>query len=171
MRDTLLILLIAAVLGPGFPRAAMAQAARAATGGAVGVAGGAVITLSIVVARARWQGQYLDSVDDLIHWQSAPMLLTPAVGVMFGLAGRDPLVSSIIGSTTGMLVGTAVGGGLGWAFSTSPESPWAGAVIGAGAGMTIGGLALGLRAWRRQIEDRNGTDPPPPVQIGVRIPL
>lgn len=168
MRTILLTLVLLLVAAPGFPRAAAAQVARAAGGAAIGVAGGAVITLSIVVARARWQGEYLESVDDLIHWQSTPMLLTPAVGVMFGLAGKEPFLGSVRGSVGGMVVGSAVGAGLGWALATSPESPWAGAVIGGGLGMTLGGLALGLRAWSRQ-EDDDG--PSQPVEIGVRIPL
>lgn len=170
MRTALLTVIIVLLLVPGWQRAAAAQVVRAAAGGAIGTAGGAVITMSIVVARARWQGEYLESIDDLIHWQSAPMLLTPAVGVMFGLAGRDPLVASVVGSTGGMVAGAAVGAGLGWALSTSSEWPWAGAVIGAGAGMTVGGLALGLRAWRRQGAG-DGEGDAPPVQVGVRIPL
>lgn len=168
---TLLILLVLALAVVIQPRTAAAQTARAAAGGVVGAAGGAVITLSIVVARARWQGEYVESVDDLIHWQSAPMLLTPAVGVLFGLAGRDPLLASIRGSTAGLLIGSAAGAGIGWIASTTPESPWAGAVIGAGAGMTLGGLALGLRAWRHGGDGQDAGGDDPPVRIGVRIPL
>jgi hypothetical protein len=167
---TLAVLLLAIVLVLlAAPREAAAQAIRAATGGAVGIAGGAVITLSVVVARAHFQGEYLESADDLIHWQSAPMLITPAVGVMFGLAGREPLIASIKGSTSGMLLGTAIGAGIGWLVSGSPELPWAGGVIGAGAGMTIGGLYLGLRAISRQGDEGSGDEPP--LYIGVRVPL
>jgi hypothetical protein len=137
----------------------------------VGVAGGAVITLSIVVARARFQGEYLESIDDLIHWQSTPMLLTPAVGVMFGLAGRDPLVASIVGSTSGMVAGAAVGAGVGWLASGQTESPWAGAVIGAGVGMTAGGLLLGIRSWVRSADDDDDPALEEPLRIGVKIPL
>lgn len=168
MRTTLLTLLLALVLIPGSRKSAAAQAARAAIGGAVGVAGGAMITMSVVVARARWQGEYLESIDDLIHWQSAPMILTPAVGVMFGLAGKEPLIASVIGSTSGLVVGSAVGAGLGWLLSTSAESPWAGGVIGAGAGMTLGGLTLGLRAVLRQREDGGPTEP---TRVEVRLPI
>jgi hypothetical protein len=169
MRITFMALLVALALVPSRATAVAAQVGRAAIGGAVGVAGGAVITLSIVVARARFQSEYLEGVDDLIHWQSAPMLLTPAVGVMFGLAGSEPLKGSVIGSTAGMVVGAAVGAGVGWLASEHAEGPWAGAVIGAGAGMTAGGLLLGIRSWVRR--DSSGGEDAEPVRIGVRIPL
>jgi hypothetical protein len=135
------------LLLPLLPLPAPAQAARAAIGGATGVAGGAAVTLATVVARARFQREYLESVDDLIHWQSAPMIAAPTAGVLFGLAGEDALKGSIVGSSTGLVIGGAVGAGLGWVFSKDPEGPWAGGVIGAGVGLAAGGLLGGLRAW------------------------
>lgn len=168
MRTTLLTLLLVLVLVPGFRQIAVAQVARGVAGGAVGVAGGAMITLSVVVARARWQGEYLESIDDLIHWQSVPMILTPAVGVFFGVSGKEPFIASVIGSTSGLVAGAAVGAGLGWLLSTSTEWPWAGGVIGAGAGMTLGGLGLGVRALLRQ---RDGDGAEEPTRIGVRLPI
>jgi hypothetical protein len=165
----ILLLLCVLVLFNGLRQSAAAQVGRATVGGAVGVAGGAVITLSVVVARARWEDVYLDSAEDLIHWQSAPMLLTPAVGVFFGLSGRDPLVASVIGSSAGMLAGAAVGTGLGWMLSSAPEWPWAGGVIGAGVGMTIGGLAMGTRALLRKHSD--GAADLPAARIGILVPL
>lgn len=141
----LVVLLVGSLAGP-----APAQAARRAVlGAAVGVAGGGVVTLSAIVARARFQREYLDSADDLIHWQTIPMIAAPGAGVLFGLAGHEAHVGSIIGSTTGMAAGAAVGAGLGWLLSDQQEWPWAGAVIGAGVGLTIGGLVGGLRAWKR----------------------
>ncbi|MBW3631152.1 MAG: hypothetical protein KY464_17920, partial [Gemmatimonadetes bacterium] len=64
---------------------ALARLARATTGAVLGIFGGVVITLSAIVVRARFQHEYLESVDNLIHWQSAPMVLAPAAGVIFGL--------------------------------------------------------------------------------------
>lgn len=128
---------------------AMGQAAKATMGTAVGIAGGVVITMSVVVARARFQEIYIDSAEDLIHWQSAPMLITPAVGLLFGIAGSEPLKGSVIGSTSGLLIGSAIGAGVGLIGSRSAEGPWAGGVIGAGIGMTAGGLYLGIRNWIR----------------------
>ncbi len=168
MRTALLFALVVFALLPGSAREVAAQTGRAAIGGAVGVAGGAVITLSIVVARARFQGEYIEGAEDLIHWQSVPMLLTPAVGVMFGASGSRPLKQSVIGSTSGMVLGTALGAGIGWAVSESPEAPWAGGVIGAGVGMTVGGLLLGIRAMLR---DRDDGESAAPVRVDVRIPL
>jgi hypothetical protein len=145
---------------------AEAQLGRAAIGGGVGVAGGAVLTLSVIVARARFQNVYVESADDLIHWQSVPMVLAPAAGIAFGLAGREPLVDSIVGSTGGMVLGMGLGAGIGWLASDSAEAPWAGAVIGAGIGMTIGGLLMGVRAW---IDETDSVAVP--ARMGFRIAL
>ncbi len=147
---------------------AVAQVGRAAMGTAVGVGGGAVITVSVIVARAQLQQEYLAGVEDLIHWQSLPMILTPAVGAAFGYASREAFVGSVIGSTSGMLIGTAVGAGVGWLISPQAEAPWAGAAIGAGAGMTIGGLFLGIRGWLESRDDEDGGDP---LRLEVRLPL
>jgi hypothetical protein len=154
-------------------REVFGQVRRAAIGTAIGVGGGAVITLSAIVARAKFQAEYLESPNDLIHWQSAPMILTPAVGLMFGLAGRKPLEQSIVGSTSGMLAGAAVGAGIGWLLSGDPESPWAGGVIGSGIGMTVGGLFLGTRAWlrTRDSDDEGPAQESDGTRLEVRIPL
>lgn len=137
-----------ALLADGVNPAA-AQERRAAVGAVVGAGGGAVITLSAIVARARFQRRFTDSADDLIHWQSIPMIAAPAAGILFGYAGHDAHVGSIVGSTGGMVAGAALGVGIGWMVSRQPESPWAGGVIGAGVGLALGGLAGGLIAWSR----------------------
>lgn len=167
MRSAIFPVLFAALLIPACGQAAAAQVARAALGSGLGLAGGAVITLSVIVARARFQGAYLESIDDLVHWQTVPLIVAPAVGVMFGLAGRDPLVASIIGSTAGLVFGATAGSVAGWLGSDSPEWPWAGGIIGAGAGLAIGGVLLGARAWLRE----GDKDPPPAMSVGFRIPL
>lgn len=134
---------------------------RAVLGCAIGAVGGGVLTLSIVVARARFQGIYLDSVEDLVQWHGIPIVLTPAVGAVFGFAGRNALVGSIVGSMSGVVIGAVVGTGIGWIVSESSEAPWAGGVIGAGAGMAIGGLFLGIRGWLEgDSEDEVGRPPP-----------
>ena len=170
MRTTLGVVLVLLALVPSCTQTAFAQVARAGIGGAVGVAGGAVITMSIVVARARIQNVYLESADDLIHWQSVPMLLTPAVGIMFGIAGKEPLKASVLGSTSGMLLGAGVGGAVGWLTSNDPQVPWAWAMMGAGAGMTVGGLALGIRAWTKDRDADSGGPSLPAMRLGIRIP-
>ena len=163
------LLLLAITATSTAPGPAAAQWERPVIGAGVGVAGGAVITLSTIVARARFQREYIDSVDDLIHWQSAPMIATPAVGVLFGLAGHDALVGSVIGSTSGMVIGAATGAGIGWLASEAAEAPWAGGVIGAGIGMTIGGLAMGLSRWARA--DDPDIEFPDLLRFQVSVPL
>lgn len=145
------------------------QVQRAAVGAALGVGGGAAITMATVVARARFQREYLESVNDLIHWQSVPMILTPAVGVAFGLAGEEALRASFEGSVTGLVAGAAVGATLGWIVGDTAEWPWAGGVMGGGIGLAAVGLVEGLRAWRE--------DPDPDVEFprflrfGLSVPV
>lgn len=138
-------------------------------GAGIGVAGGAVVTISAIVFRARFQREYLDSFEDLIHWQTLPMIGAPAAGVIFGLAGEQALGGSIMGSTTGMLAGAAVGSGIGWLVSPLPEAPWAGAAIGAGVGLTLGGLYFGIRGWSR--EEDPGIDLPGFLRFGLSVPV
>lgn len=160
------LLILVAVPWPARP--APAQVERAAIGGAIGAGGGAVITLSAVVARARFQEDYLESMQDLIHWQSIPMIAAPAAGVAFGWAGVEPLKWSIIGSVGGMALGTAVGAGVGWLSTDQASGPWAGGAIGAGVGLTLGGLLGGVLAWTKG--ESNGGAPAGPA-VEIRIPL
>ena len=164
------MLFMLSLIGPT-PSKAFGQAAKAAMGTAVGVAGGAVITMSVIVARARFQGEYIDAAEDLIHWQSLPMLLTPAVGLAFGIGGSEPLKGSVIGSTSGMAIGAALGAGVGWLTSSDPEAPWAGGAIGAGLGMTAGGLYLGIRNWLRTRDSDAALEAGEPVRVGIQLPL
>lgn len=160
------LLLLSTSLGGA--TAGTAQVGRALIGSALGVGGGAVITLSAVVARARFQQEYLDSMGDLIHWQSIPMIAAPATGIAFGIAGEEPLKGSIVGSVGGMAVGAAVGAGVGWLTTSQRQGPWAGGVIGAGIGLALGGLWGGIRGWPD--DDSPGEAQNGPV-IEVRIPL
>ena len=165
----LLLLLSVAPLSP--PPAAAQELKNAAIGGAAGFVGGIAMTLSIVVARARLQGQYLDSPSDLVHWQTAPMIAGPASGIFFGLTGEDVLRGSIIGSTTGTLLGAAAGAGLGWVISGEPESPWAGGVMGGGVGLLLGGLTGAYLGWRAQEDDEENDGGASPATITIRVPL
>jgi hypothetical protein len=169
MRGKLLLLLSFLVLVPVTPDRSAAQDEKPVIGAAAGVAGGALITLGIIVGRARWQQVYLDSADDLIHWQSTPMIAAPAVGILFGLAGDDALKGSLVGSTSGMVVGAGVGAGLGWLLSAEQEWPWAGGVIGAALGMSIGGIWGGLTGWRK---DHDPDIPfPDALRFGLSVPV
>lgn len=168
MRRMVRTLMLVLALLPLASRPAAAQYREAAIGGGAGFLGGIAMTVSIVVARARLQGQYLDSAGDLIHWQTTPAIAGPAAGVFFGLAGEEVLVGSIIGSTGGMAIGAAAGAGLGWLLSSEQEWPWAGGVIGGGLGLALGGLTGAYLGWRKQ-EDTTGDRPPATLEL--RVPL
>ncbi len=148
---------------------APAQVGRAAVGGALGVVGGAAVTLAAIVGRARFEGAYLDAPEDLIHWQAAPMIAAPAAGIVFGMAGDEALAGSILGSTAGVVVGAAVGAGLGWALSRDQEWPWAGGVIGGGIGLALGGLLGGVSAWSR--DEDPGLDFPAGFRFDLSVPV
>ena len=171
MRTLLWTLFVVLALAHGTAPKGLAQVGRAAVGGAVGVGGGAVITFSLIVARARFQNEYIETAEDLIDWTSVPLILTPAVWVAFGLAGRDALVGSIVGSTSGMLIGAGLGAATGWIVSPQAEAPWAGGVIGAGVGLTVGGLLLGIRGWLHGDKGEEGNGGGEPVRVGATLPL
>lgn len=169
MARTACSLAILIALVGSIPQPARAQYELQAIGAAVGVAGGAGVTMGIVVARARWQRVYLDSADDLISWQSAPMIIAPALGILFGTAGEDALIGSIAGSTTGLVAGAAVGAGLGWLLSNQQEWPWAGGVIGGALGMSLGGILNGLSAWSR--DDDPNIPFPKELRFNISVPV
>lgn len=142
---------------------------RAAIGGALGIGGGSVATLAVIVARARIQRKYLDSPDDLVHWQTLPAIAGPVSGVVFGVAGDRVLWGSVLGSTSGMVAGAAVGAGLGAILSDDPEWRWGGGVIGAGVGVSVGALVGAFLGWEKteDMEQAETTS----IPISVRIPL
>jgi hypothetical protein len=131
-------------------------------GGAVlGLIGGGVITLAIIVARARWWHVYLESVDDLVHWQGVPIAVGALTGLLFGWAGWWAFAGSVLGSISGLLAGAGVGATVGALVSSYPESPWAGGILGAAAGLTLGGVAWGIHWWRVHHPPRGGGGAPP----------
>ena len=162
-----LFLLLLALVPTAPPPAAAQEVGHAVIGGGLGVAGGVAVTMAAVVARARFEHEYVHEPGDLIHWQSTPMIAAPAAGVAFGLAGEEALKGSIVGSITGLAVGAGVGAALGWILSDEAEWPWAGGVIGGGMGLAIGGLAGGLLAWR----DRESDGGPRTPVLTLSIPL
>jgi len=168
MRKTLILLLLAATAVGATPPRATAQVERVVVGGAAGVAGGAVVTFSGIVARARWQQHYITSVEDLIDWHSVPMIAAPAAGAIFGLAGEKTHKASIVGSTAGMVAGALIGTGLGHLRAADPEAPWAYAIVGAGIGLSLGGLAAGFVAWRN--DENAQLDYPEFLRFSVTLP-
>ena len=163
------ILLAAAVLLSPAPARAQGQIGRAAIGAGLGVAGGTAVTVAAVVARARWQREYLDSAHDLVHWQSVPLIAGPIAGVVFGLAGDEALRGSLYGSLGGMVIGGALGAGAGYILSEQQEWPWAGGLIGAGLGLAAGGLVFGVKEWTQ--DPAPSIDFPDFLRVGITIPL
>jgi hypothetical protein len=89
MSRLILSVLIALLLLPmATTPAATQKLPRAAVGAGLGIVGGSVITISAIVWRARFQGEYLESAEDLINWQSVPMIAAPAAGMLFGSRAR-----------------------------------------------------------------------------------
>lgn len=163
MRYRTYLFLILTLLAPASGRGVAAQApiARAAISGGVGLAEGTVVSLAILVARAEFEEEYVESASDVV---SVPLFVAPAIGVTFGLAGRDAFASSMLGSAAGLAIGATTGGLIGRFTSDAPESTWAGAIMGAGVGLTVGRLLLGILEW-----NDDGGSKKPSMSIGFRI--
>lgn len=158
----ILVLLLAA---PPRPATAQEVMPRAALGMGLGALGGVGITVATVVARARFQGEYINEPRDLIHWQSIPMLLAPAAGGVYGIHSWEALRGSFIGSASGFAVGVGVGALVGHLTTETAEGNWAGGAIGGGLGLAVGGLIGGYLGWREH--EKNGTAP---LVVEVRVP-
>jgi hypothetical protein len=161
MRRVFNQLLIVSMLLSGNATNAAAQvppAARAAISGGVGLAEGVIVSLAVIVARARFQNDYVESPRDVLDWgwKAIPVVAAPVAGVAFGLAGDDAFSHSLAGSAAGIAIGASVGGLVGRLTSDAPENTWAGAIIGAGAGLTIGRVLFGVLEWN----DGDDDDPP-----------
>lgn len=132
--------LIVALLG----FAALARPARAqeqvlsgAIGAAAGITSGGYVTLAIVVARAQY-GHYLHDAEDLLGWQSVPVLLGASVGTAVGIWDADRMMTGWTYGAAGALAGGSLGYLVGPLIWKRPEGKWAGAAIGAGVGMATG---------------------------------
>ena len=157
LRRVACLLLVLSMFVPGRRNRAAAQApiARAAIGGAVGVVEGAVVSLAVMVAQARFGDEYVESPADVFSWgwKAVPVVVAPVVGLTFGLAGEDAFRGSLLGSASGMAIGATVGGLIGKFTSGSKEATWAGAIMGAGAGLTVGRLLFGVLNWKDDDDD------------------
>ena len=119
------------------PRAARSQVLSGVVGGVAGVASGGYVTLSVIVLRAQY-GHYLHDVEDLLGWQSLPVLLGAGVGAGVGVWDADRMVTGFVYGAGGTLIGGVVGYLVGPLIWPRPEGKWAGAAVGAGIGMAAG---------------------------------
>jgi hypothetical protein len=140
MRRFRFLLLLASIgLAAGPSHVHAQNIAKGLAGGALGVAGGGYVTLSLVVAQAR-AGHYVQGMDDFLGWRSAPVLIGGATGLAVGLWYPDRLLNGVIGGTVGTAAGLGAGILIGPLLWDDPEANWAGGAIGAGIGMVTGSV-------------------------------
>lgn len=171
-RTAFLLILFALGALPGTPVSAQGERSLlgAAVGGVSGLASGGYITVAIVVARARFQDEYVFEIEDILDWESIPVIVGPAIGGTIGFFDDERLYRSVLTGAGGMLGGAGVGLLLGHYFWGTPDGRWAGASIGAGAGLALGAL-FGI-IWTPSDGDggpRSGSSAAIPIRL--RIPL
>jgi hypothetical protein len=114
-----------------------------------GAVGGLILTIGIVVARARLEGAYFHDSDELISWIGLPLVIGPILGAWMGAAhppGRSIVPGSAIGLTTGVALGWLLGGMIG----EDPSGKWAGIAMGGALGLLLGVCVPLLRHFRRR---------------------
>jgi hypothetical protein len=166
-------LLAASVLAASLalPGRSEAQVLSGAVGAVGGIGAGGYVTLAVVVARAQY-GHYLHDVNDLLGWNSVPVLLGAGVGTAVGVWDSDRMVTGYIYGTGGMLIGGSIGYLLGPLIWKRPEGKWAGGAIGAGAGMAAG-YFLGVFMPQRGIAPDflgNSDKAVIPINISITVP-
>ena len=152
----------------GSPPPAQGQIVSGAVGGIAGIGAGGYVTLAVVVLRAQY-GHYLHDVDDLLGWQSVPVLLGAGTGAAVGVWDADRMVTGFAYGAAGTLIGGTIGFLIGPTIWPRPEGKWAGGAIGAGAGMAAG-YFLGVFNPRENIAPgflRNQTV----IPISITIPV
>lgn len=174
MRAISSLLLTIALAAPASISAQQPQSRALATslGVLAGAAGGGYVTVTVVVAEARF-GRYIHDVDDVLGWRSAPFLIGSLAGGALGFYSPERLQGAVVFGAAGLAAGGLLGLGLGSQIWDPPEGRWAGAAIGAGIGLVIGnaiGIFNPINLFTESDED--GT----PVQeagipIVFRIPL
>lgn len=132
-------LLAAAVLAATvvLPARAEGQVVSGAVGAIGGIGAGGYVTLAVVVLRAQY-GHYLHDAEDLLGWNSVPVLLGAATGTAVGVWDADRMVTGFAYGAGGALIGGTIGYLIGPKIWKRPEGKWAGGAIGAGAGMAAG---------------------------------
>jgi hypothetical protein len=135
-----------------------------------GAVGGLILTLGLVVARARFQGAYFHDPDELVGWVGLPLLLGPILGAWIG-AAHPPSRSIVPAAAIGLTVGVTLGAALGM-FGEDPASKWAGLVMGGAGGLALGVWVALLRHFRRRrraLEEGWELGPRRPVFVATLI--
>lgn len=122
---------------------------RAAAGLVGGGLAGVVVTLGVVVARARIGRVFLHELGEVVGWTGLALVLAPMAGVWLALAWPWALGSTGVGAGAGLAVGAGLGAVMGTVGSADPAWAWAGGTMGAGVGLVAGALAGFLRGRRR----------------------
>jgi hypothetical protein len=157
--------------GLGLPARADAQVLSGAVGAVGGVGAGGYVTLAVVVLRAQY-GHYLHDAQDLLGWNSVPVLLGAGVGTAVGVWDADRMVTGFGYGAAGALVGGSIGYLAGPLIWKRPEGKWAGGAIGAGAGMAAG-YFLGVFFPQRDIAPGflgNSDKAAIPINFSIRVP-
>lgn len=119
--------------------------------GLAGLVGGAlagvVITLGMVVARARIGRVFLHEMAEVVGWTGSGLVLAPVAGVWLALAWPRALGSTAAGAGVGLALGLGLGVVMGAAGSADPAWAWAGGTMGAAVGLVAGALVGFVRRW------------------------
>lgn len=130
--------------------------ARGVAGGVAGLATGIGVAVGLVVARARFEHRYVESVHELYGVDGLPIVLGVAAGVVVGIAGGPELGASVLGTIVGGAAGAGVGAAVGGASGAGPEAPWAWGILLGAVGMLLGAILGFLLARRRRRSGRSG---------------
>lgn len=171
----MLAMLAVVPLAPA-PAHAQSQAVPALVGAGIGLLGGGVATISLVVGRARWESEYIGSMDDLMGLNGAPLVIGIATGAAIGFWDGDRLRRSVLGGVGGMALGIGTGWVAGTIFGDRRADNWAGAVIGAGMGLAAGAVVGAL--WPLDEDPASIGDPtaalggrPQGIRVGFQVPV
>lgn len=140
-----------------------------AAGAITGLAGGVVVTVGWVVEQATFEDKYLDGVDDLISFTGAPILIGPTIGASLAVIDTDAMWRVTGGGAAGMLVGTALGIGVGHLIRGGNRARWAGGAMGAALGLVAGAATMLIveRDTLLKTDDASARG----IPIGFRVPL
>lgn len=127
---------------------------------ALGAVAGFLVTLAIVVARAR-MGSFVYALGDMValRWETVPILLGAVAGGWLGV--RDPRAAAraALSGVLGVAIGVGVGTGAGALLSDTPEGLWSGLIIGGVVGMvcaSVASVAVGPASRARAPERHHG---------------